>query len=191
MEPARVFIAVDIGDEIRGRLDALQHTLKKGHSNVRWTQPKNMHLTLAFLGDVPIAELDRVTSGIDRACRDAKAFELKANGIGTFGKTRHPRVIWAGLAACPALTALQLQVGEALLAAEIAFDQKPFSPHLTLGRIKSVDSHTPSLLGKLEVSADMPFGSGLVSGVELMKSELTPRGAEYTVLHRVELKQRN
>ena len=191
METARAFIAVDIGDEIRGRLDALQRTLKKVHSNVRWTQPKNMHLTLAFLGDVPIAEIDRVTSVIDRGCRGAEAFKLKANGIGTFGKPRHPQVIWAGLAACPALIALQLQLGEALLAEEIDFDQKPFSPHLTLGRIKSVDSHTPSLLGKLERDADMPFGSVLVSGVELMKSELTPRGAEYAVLHRVALKQRN
>ena len=191
METARAFIAVDIGDEIRGRLDALQRTLKKVHSNVRWTQPKNMHLTLAFLGDVPIAELDRVTSVFDRACRGVEAFKLKANGIGTFGKPHHPRVIWAGLAACPALTALQLQVGEALLAAEIVFDPKPFSPHLTLGRVKSIDRHTQPLLGTLEKYAEMAFGSVLVSGVELMKSELMPHGVKYAVLHRTALQQIN
>ena len=54
MESARSFIAIDISDEIRDKLDALQRKLKKVHSNVRWTSPKNMHLTLAFLGDVPI-----------------------------------------------------------------------------------------------------------------------------------------
>jgi 2'-5' RNA ligase len=191
METARAFIAVDIGDEIRNKLDELQRKLKKVHSNVRWTQPENMHLTLAFLGDVPIEELDRVTSAIDRACRSAEAFELKAIGVGTFGKPRHPRVIWAGIATCPPLTALQQRIGEALLAAEIAFDQKPFSPHLTLGRVKSVDPHTPSLMDKLEKYGDTPFGSVLVSGVELMKSELAPRGAEYAVLHRVALEQIN
>jgi 2'-5' RNA ligase len=183
METVRAFIAVDIGDEIRGRLDELQRKLKKVHSNVRWTQPKSMHLTLAFLGDVPIEDFDRLTSAIDRACRGVEAFELKANGIGTFGKPRHPRVIWAGIAASPPLTALQQRIGEALLAAEIAYDRKPFSPHLTLGRVKSVDHHTPPLLDKLEKYEDTAFGSVLVSGVELMKSELTPYGAEYAVLH--------
>ena len=191
METIRAFIAVDIGDEIRSKLDALQRTLKKVHSNVRWTQPKNMHLTLAFLGDVPITELDRISPVIDRACRGVEAFELKANGIGTFGKPRHPRVLWAGIAACPPLTALQQRIGEAMLAAEIAYDRKPFSPHMTLGRVKSIDRHTQPLLGKLEKYADMAFGSVLVSGVELMKSELMPHGVQYAVLHRMALKQIN
>lgn len=188
MEMMRAFIAVDIGDEIRGRLDELQRKLKKVHSNVRWTQPKNMHLTLAFMGDVAITELDRITSVIDRVCRGAGAFELNAIGVGTFGKPGHPRVLWAGIEACHSLTALQQRISEALLVAEIAFDQKPFSPHLTLGRVKSIDRHTQPLLGKLEKYADMAFGSVLVSGVELMKSQLTPRGAEYAVLHRAALK---
>lgn len=191
METIRAFIAVDIGDEIRNTLEALQRTLKKIHSNVRWTSSKNMHLTLAFLGDVPIAELDRVTSVIDRACRGAEAFELNAIGVGTFGKPRHPRVLWAGIAACPPLTALQQRIGEALLAAEIAYDRKPFSPHLTLGRVKSIDRHTQPLLGKLEKCADMAFGGVLVSGVELIKSELMPHGVKYAVLHRMALKQIN
>ncbi len=191
METVRAFIAVDIGDEIRSTLDELQRKLKKVHSNVRWTKPKDIHLTLAFLGDLPIEELDRLTFAIDQACRDVEVFELKGNSTGTFGKPRHPRVIWAGIAACPALTTLQQRIGDALLAAEIAFDQKPFSPHLTLGRIKSVDPHTSSLLDMLEKYEDMALGSVIVSGVELMKSDLTPRGAEYAVLHRVALKQIN
>lgn len=191
METVRAFIAVDIGDEIRNQLDALQRRLKKVHSNVRWTQPKSLHLTLVFLGDIPTEELDPLTSAIDRVCRDVKVFELKAGSTGTFGKPRHPRVIWAGIADCPPLMSLQQRIGEALLEAEITFDRKPFSPHLTLGRVKSVDPHTPALLDKLEKYAETAFGRALVSGVELMKSELTPRGAEYTVLHRAPLKQIN
>ena len=191
METIRAFIAVDIGDEIRNKLDALQRTLKKVHSNVRWTSPKNMHLTLAFLGDVPIPELDRLAPVIDQACRGVESFELNALGAGTFGTPRHPRVLWAGIATCPPLTALQLRIGEALLAAEIAYDRKAFSPHLTLGRVKSIDRHTQPLLDKLEKHADTAFGSVLVSGVELMKSELMPHGVQYAVLHRMALKQIN
>ena len=191
METVRVFIAVDIGDEIRGRLDALQRKFKKVHSNVRWTQLKSMHLTLTFLGDVPIEKIDPLHAALDQACQGIECFELEAAGTGTFGKPSHPRVVWAGIKACPPLVQLQQKIAEGLSRAEIDFDQKPFSPHLTLGRVKSIDHHTASLLDKLEKYGDMAFGSVLVSGVELMKSELTPRGAEYAVLHRVALKQIN
>lgn len=191
METVRVFIAVDIGNEIRSHLDELQRKLKKVHSNVRWTRPGNMHLTLAFLGDVLSTELDRITAAIDRGCRNTEPFELNAIGAGTFGKPRHPRVLWAGIAACPALTALQQRIVEALCTAEIAYDRKPFSPHLTLGRVKSIDHHTGPLLDKLEKYSDAAFGSVRVSGVALMKSALMPRGVEYTVLHRAALERRN
>ena len=191
METLRTFIAVDIGDDIRAKLDELQRKLKKVHSDVRWSHPKAMHLTLVFLGDVPTADLNRLTSVIERACRDVEAFELKVHGTGTFGRPGHPRVIWAGIADCPPLMALQQRIGEALLAANIVFDRKAFSPHLTLGRVKSVDPHTSSLLDKLEKHGETAFGSIRVSAVELLKSELTPHGAEYAALHRIALHQTN
>jgi 2'-5' RNA ligase len=142
-----------------------------------------MHLTLAFLGDVPISEIDRILSVTDQACRDVDVLELKVTGVGTFGSPRRPRVLWAGIEACPCLTDLQLRIGEALSDAGIAYDRKPFSPHLTLGRVKAIDSHTQPLLAKLEKYADTAFGSVLVSGVELMKSERMPHGVKYAVLH--------
>lgn len=187
MDTVRVFIAVDVGDEIRGRLEELQRKLRKVHSNVRWTGPGAIHLTLAFMGNVPVEELDRITSALALACRGVEAFAMEAAGTGTFGKPKHPRVIWAGIADCPPLMELQHRIGEALLAAGTAFDRKPFSPHITLGRVKSVDHHTTSLLDKLEKHRSADLGQTRVATVELIKSELTPHGAEYTVLHRVEL----
>lgn len=191
METVRAFIAIDIGDEIRNSLDELQRKLKKAHSNVRWTKPKNMHLTLAFPGDVPVNELDRIKSAIAQAGRGVEAFELEATGTGTFGKPGHPRVIWAGIADCPPLVKLQQRIEEALLAAGTAFDRKPFSPHLTLGRVKSIDPHTAALLDKLENYKDAKLGHNRIEAVELIKSELSPHGAEYTVLHRVEMEKPN
>jgi 2'-5' RNA ligase len=187
METVRLFTAIDIGEEIRARLDELQRRLKKVHANVRWTRPKSIHLTLTFLGDVPIDKIDSVKAAIDLACRGIKCFELQAAGTGTFGRPGHPRVVWAGIAACPPLTSLQQKIAEGLAHAEVDFDPKPFSPHLTFGRVKGIDRHTKPLLEKTEKYRDAPMGSTCVDHVELIQSTLTPHGAEYTVLHKAAL----
>lgn len=187
METVRAFIAVDIGDEIRSKLDELQRKLKKVHSNVRWTKPKDIHLTLAFLGDVPVEKINPLTAALDQACRGTAGFALEAAGTGTFGRPGHPRVVWAGIAACPPLMQLQQKIVEGLAHAGIAFDPKPFSPHLTLGRVKGIDRHTDSLLEKIKKYADTPMGNARIDHIELIRSDLTPRGAEYTVLHKVTL----
>jgi 2'-5' RNA ligase len=184
METVRAFIAIDINDELRGRLGELQRKLKKGHANVRWTQPKGIHLTLVFLGDVSSESIDPIRTALDRTCRGIKCFELEAMGIGTFGRPGHPRVIWAGIAPSAPLTSLQQQIVERLEAQGIDFDRKPFSPHLTLGRVKGIDRHTDPLLEKIEKYADASIGTARINHVGLIRSDLTPRGAEYTVLHR-------
>ncbi|HSR88364.1 MAG TPA: RNA 2',3'-cyclic phosphodiesterase, partial [Pontiella sp.] len=184
METARSFIALDIGDEIRERLDELQRKLKKLHANVRWIRPKDIHLTLAFLGDVPVDKIDLIKAAMGLAGEKTARFEVAAAGIGTFGRPGHPRVIWAGVPACPALTLLQRQLVAALLAAEIDVDRKPFSPHLTLGRVKGIDRHTASMLEKIEKYAETPIGRTRIDHIGLIRSDLTSRGADYTVLHR-------
>lgn len=187
MVTVRAFIAVDIGDEIRGKLDELQRKLKKVHSNVRWVNPRSIHLTLAFLGDVPAEQIDSLTKVLDQACKGLVAFDLAAAGTGFFGKAKYPRVVWAGVAECPPLMKLQERIVQGLHNAGIAFDNKPFSPHLTLGRVKGIDHHTGPLLEKIEKYKDADLGTTRIDHVELIRSELTPRGAEYAVLHRVAL----
>jgi len=187
METVRAFIAVDIGDDIRGRLDELQRKLKKVHANVRWVNPRSMHLTLAFLGDVPREQIESIGQVIDRACEGQAPFKLEAAGTGFFGKPKSPRVLWAGIDESPALAKLQHRMAEGLMEAGIAFDDKPFSPHLTLGRVKAIDQHTGSLLQKIGKYADARLGEMRIDHVELIQSTLTPRGAEYTVLHRAGL----
>ena len=184
METVRAFIAADIGDEIRGRLDELQRKLKQAHSNVRWVKPQGIHLTLAFLGDVPIGKIDPIKTALDQVCQSIECFELEAAGTGTFGRPGHPRVVWAGIEASPPLMALQQKIVDNLSHAEIVFDRKPFSPHLTLGRVKRIDHHTGPLLEKIEKYEAAPIGSTRIEHVELIQSELTPRGAEYNTLHR-------
>ena len=148
-----------------------------------------MHLTLVFLGQVPVVQLDAIRLLLDQACAGQQPFEIEARGTGTFGKPGRPRVVWAGISACPPLEALQHGIVQQLHQADIAFDDKPFSPHLTLGRIKVVDRHLPPLMEKLDHFRESALGRARIAQVALMQSRLTPRGADYAVLHAVELIQ--
>ena len=186
VETIRAFISVDIGDEIRGKLDALQRKLRKVHSNVRWVNPRSMHLTLAFLGEVSMEQVEIAKRVLDRVGGGCSAFPIGAVGAGFFGSPKHPRVVWAGLADCPPLMQLQDRIAMSLHLEGLPFDDKPFSPHLTLGRIKAVDHHTGPLLEKIGKYKDTVFGGTLIDHVELNASTLPPHGAEYAILHRTD-----
>ncbi|NNJ70124.1 MAG: RNA 2',3'-cyclic phosphodiesterase [Kiritimatiellales bacterium] len=186
METIRAFIAVDIGDELRAHLDGLQRRLKKVHADVRWVKPPDMHLTLAFLGALPVEQITPLQVLLDGGLQQIGPFELTAAGTGYYGRRGQPRTIWAGVEDCPPLKALQQRIAELLEAGGIEFDRKPFSPHLTLGRVKG-RNHTESLLGKLEKYKAVELGRARITTVELIQSLLKPHGVEYGVLHRVAL----
>lgn len=187
MDTVRAFIAVDIGNEIRGKLDELQRKLKKVHANIRWVKPRNIHLTLAFLGEVPANRVDSIKEALRDACAGQPAFDLIAVGTGFFGKPRYPRVIWAGVSDCAPLKALQNRIGHALHQSGIEFDEKRFSPHLTLGRVKGIDRHIEPLLEKIGKYGEADLGGACIAHVELVQSKLAPHGAEYEILQRVAL----
>jgi 2'-5' RNA ligase len=186
METVRAFIAVDIGGDARSKLAKLQRQLQRTHADVKWVKVESIHLTLAFLGNVPIDSIRPLEAAMDQAFQGQETFDLKVAGTGTFGKPKHPRVIWAGIEECPPLMQLQEKTVEALHAADVQFDAKPFSPHLTLGRVKSF-KHISALLDALVREKDVEFGCVQISEVLLIKSKLKPGGAEYTVLHRAVL----
>jgi len=186
METIRAFIAVDIGEEIRTALGKVQRILQRAHADVKWVKPENIHLTLAFLGNVSIDKIRPLETALDLACQSQAPFSIHVAGTETFGKPRHPRIIWAGITESPALAELQQQTVEALHSVDIEFDARPFSPHLTLGRVKS-PKHITALLDALEPEKDSAFGSVEIAEALLIKSALKPAGAKYTVLHRVAL----
>jgi 2'-5' RNA ligase len=186
METIRAFIAVDIGNGIRQHLDELQRILRNRHAGVRWVKPDGIHLTLAFLGDLAIDRIPPLKRALDNGLEGVHAFEMAAAGTGFFGRASRPRVIWAGIADCPPLKRLQHCTVAALQDAGIAFDRKPFSPHLTLGRIK-VPERTEALLKELHQYRDRPLGHTRIDRVQLIQSRLTPAGAEYENLHVIPL----
>jgi 2'-5' RNA ligase len=186
METIRAFIAVDLGEELRTALGRVQRILQRAHADVKWVKPENIHLTMAFLGNVSIDDIRPLETAMDRALRRVEPFTLKIGGTGTFGKPKHPGIIWAGIKESPPLTELHAKIVETLHAVDIEYDARPFSPHLTLGRVKSA-KHIASLLDKMEREKESAFGSVEIAEALLIKSELKPYGAKYTVLHRTAL----
>lgn len=100
----------------------------------RWVPPEQIHLTLSFLGEVQDAVVERLTGQLSRI--QLPSFPLCLGGTGCFPNRQRPRVLWIGLDPQPRLNALAAKVREAVLACGIPQEQRPFSPHITLARLK-------------------------------------------------------
>lgn len=165
---------------------------------LRLTQAHAFHLTLRFLGDVAVADIDALQKAVHRSCRDTAPFELRLTAPGCFPNTRNPRVVWAGVGGeLDALRALQSRVAQETAAFGEPPEKRPYQPHLTLARINTRDRHAARLIGQSVelVSADL-ISAELVAGspddshnsawqvreVHLIRSELLPGGSRYTTL---------
>jgi 2'-5' RNA ligase len=187
-EQARAFIAVELPEGMRHALACLQEKLKRacGYCPARWVAPESIHLTLNFLGDVPVAKLDDIKSAIAQVASGAGAFELTLGGLGAFPNLERPHVIWVGLGGnVERLAGIQRNLKQRLSELGFSPENQPFSPHLTLARVR--DEASASDKKRLsqaiastacETHCDIP-----VRAISLIKSQLTPSGPVYTVLY--------
>jgi len=187
--PVRTFIAIDIGPEVRRRLADVQATLQRAApaARVRWVPPANIHLTLAFLGDLFPAMLGPLAAAVGPALSDVQEFESQAERLGFFGPPRSPRVLWAGLRDDGGrLAAVYAAASSALRALRIAIEDRPFKPHLTLGRVRG-GRGARALVDAVRSRAALRFGAVRAGSVQIIKSTLRPEGACYTVLETLPL----
>ena len=175
----RLFVAVDIGDEVRASLALELKALRKTHPDVKWVEPDRLHLTLAFLGEIPDERLSEISAAVDRAAKPSVAFSCAVKGLGWFGAERSPRVVWAGVEEALDLMVLQTGIAEGLRGIGLAPEDRAFHPHLTLGRVKS-SSDGVGLAEVLKKRRDVAFGLMDVKKVSVMRSQLLPQGPEYT-----------
>ncbi len=184
----RSFIAIEIPDEIKKDIAEAQRRLKSSGVEASWPRPEGIHLTLKFLGDVPEARTTEIMDGIRQSAAGIAPFRLDVGGIGTFPGPKNARVAWIGLSGdMQTLKRLQAAVEDAMARLGLERDERPFTPHLTVGRIKYIRSRD-RWLKTLEEIRDIKLPGFDVTSVSLMKSELKPSGAVYTELGRVEFK---
>jgi 2'-5' RNA ligase len=183
----RAFIAIDMPDDVTAALNGLQQELKSMRLTVRWVRPENIHLTLKFLGDIKPADIETIAGAMADAVEDWPPFMLTLSGIGFFPGVNRPRVIWVGLGGeTRHLTDLQSYLADRLAAVGFPREKRSYQAHLTLGRIRQAkrsDQFKP-VLQQFSDWSDEEFTADRIS---LLRSDLKPSGAVYTVLKQVKL----
>lgn len=183
----RSFIAIELPERVKSALTELQRELKQCKADIRWVKSDSIHLTLKFLGDIDDKIIDRIVEATKAACIGYGRFDLETRGVGMFPDARAPRVLWVGISDNDSLTGLQKSIEDDLAELGFSLEKRRFRPHLTLGRFRS-SFGKEGLYDKIEENKDISLGLIEVKSIFLIKSELTPSGAEYTKIAGIDLK---
>ena len=182
----RIFIALKV--EAEEPLLMMISSLKSGLSKdiVKWTSPDNIHITLAFLGDTEENMIELISSMLEEKCKGTGRFELILKGSGVFRNFSDPRIIWTGIETSEKLMHLNEIIMNGLKGLNIKLEDRPFNPHLTIGRIKHLNDR-----GTLRVLIEQFQNSELqiipVPEVILYESILLHSGPVYKPISRFNL----
>jgi RNA 2',3'-cyclic 3'-phosphodiesterase len=190
MKTLRTFIAIELDQELKATLADIQTRLRSVVSPraVRWVGSEGIHLTLKFLGDTPLDKVEQVKLALAQAAEEIPAFTVTVGRVGCFPDVRRPRVVWVGVQEpSGSLARLWRAVESHVAPLGYPTEKRPFSPHLTLGRVQRYISGA-ELRGIGQAVAELAAGMTgaqdemAVSAVAYIKSDLRPTGAIYTTL---------
>ena len=190
----RAFVALCLDEPTRAAVTAQIEQLRPLSRAVAWVPPQNLHLTLQFLGEQTDARLADVVDALEEAAARAP-FAIALHGLGAFPGMASPRILWVGVAeGALEVRALQSRVEALLQSRAFAGDSRPWHPHLTIGRVfdprRWRRDSGPALEQAIARAAVLGFGTLPVARIALMRSDLSPSGARYSVLRSVELASR-
>jgi len=190
-EKKRMFIAVNFPENLQETVEGfalnLQRKLDPDARSFKWVEPRNIHLTLQFLGDVDMGLLPKLAGGLPGAFSDIPSFHVQVAGCGAFPSLLRPRIIWAGMRhgadGFRALHSATLRVTE-----DFGFvpETRPFKAHMTLARLRR-SKQTPDIREEIENTSHEVVGECQIERVVLMASELKPNGPIYSILDSFDL----
>ena len=181
----RTFVAIDIPSPIRLKIADLVETLHPAITNIRWTKPEGLHITLKFLGEVPPADVEEIKLKL-ASIHLATPLPVRICGAGFFPNARAPRVIWLGVNGGTELGALAGQIEETLLPLGFAKEDRAFSAHLTLGRPRE-PGRLAALQELLRRREPLDMGSFVANEFFLYESKPSPKGSLYLKIARFEI----
>ena len=197
----RTFIVLDLNKELQRFLGVIISQASQELPDLRWVEPAGIHLTLAFLGELSDDQLAEAVDATEEAAQKAIPFEYRLKGLGIFGSTHQPRVIWMGVEDLPSgkIQGSPLQQLHRVLTKELELrgfetEKRSFSPHLTLARIKQPLSPDEQQRLQRVLHSKLAGASSSIYAVKhlcVMKSELYRTGAKYTCLRACSLSKSN
>jgi 2'-5' RNA ligase len=187
LQQIRSFIAISISSELRDEIERLLAVLKSIPGNIKWVNSDSVHLTLKFLGNISILQVEQINSILKESVNGITTFQLKTSGKGAFPSVKNPRVYWIGIEETENnnLILIQKKIEEELIRIGFESEKRKFSPHLTIGRVR--DFKNIQQVNNVFINHDFPTIEFSVQNIFLMKSQLTPRGAIYSVQNSVKL----
>jgi len=188
MKTIRTFVAVEMPETVREQFRDVEARLKQADAHVKWVEPYNIHITLKFLGDTTENQLEKLYRGVEEGAAGRKAFTMGLAGLGVFPNMKRPRVVWIGVKeGSDPLTDLHGGLEEAIARQGFLRENRTFSSHLTIGRVKS----PRGIETLIEAIKATPFRSESfeINEVVVMKSTLTPDGPIYTPLRTIGLEK--
>jgi len=185
-EPIRTFIAVNLAETLRERMAQVQQELRATRADVKWVSADGFHMTLKFLGNVDAEAMDDVVRATGDSLQGVPPAPITFRGVGAYPRVSAPRVVWAGVTeGGEQLVAMAEQVEQATEKLGFERERRPFSPHLTLGRVRT--PRQPELSEAIQRLREVEIGSMTVDAVYVMRSQLTPKGAIYSVISEIKL----
>ncbi len=182
----RAFIAVPVPTDVRRHLARLHESVPHEAGKITWVKADAIHLTCLFLGDIEPDRVTKIGAALRAAAGTFPAFETCLGEVGAFPGWRKPRVVWVGLEkGRPEATALKEQIEAALVPLGFPAEDRPFHPHITLGRVRT--DGRPGTLDHAAARWIIPFEHWMSREVILCQSELSPQGPVYTPLLHVPL----
>lgn len=181
----RTFIAIELPESIKDFLSRIQGQLKGSQADVKWVAPKNIHLTLKFLGEIDEKKLDKINAIIEDAAKNKNSFYIRISSLGAFPKINSPRVIWVGInKGDNEIKEIAKGLEEKIAKLGIPKENRAFSSHITIGRARS-HLNREKLAQHLKTLGDN-FGEEkpefLADSITLFKSTLAPGGPIYETL---------
>lgn len=182
MVKIRTFIAITLPEQVLNEISLFIEAMQPYTRGIRWVKRNSMHLTLKFLGNISIAEVEKVYQAMEKIFQTPHdQFKLSTSRPGAFPDLKKPRVLWIGVkgSELEQLEHLRNEVEESLYQEGFPKEERNFSPHLTIGRVKDqLDLH---LLTEKFSAYDFPECEIPVEELQVMKSDLKPSGAVYSV----------
>jgi 2'-5' RNA ligase len=183
----RSFLAIELPATILTRIEEVQKDLKSSRADVRWVSPENIHLTLKFFGTIEESIIESIIKLTEGPVQGTPLFFLKIQGMGAFPNLKNPRVIWMGFQeGKEIIVAIQKQLEREFEKIGFQPEDRPFHPHLTLGRMRS-NRGKDELVRGMERYREEEFGNFQVEKIVLIKSDLKPTGPIYTALREIRL----